>query len=156
MIAPTTDTTFFKDFWEKKPLYIPRKQPGYFRHILDSKTLDKILRHNNLLFEKNIDVVTYENGVRETLNPHDGRATPSVVWDFYSNGCSVRMKNPQTYHKKLRAILTELQEFFGSYVGVNLYLTPKGSQGFAPHWDDIEAFVVQLEGRKHWKLYHPK
>ena len=36
------------------------------------------------------------------------------------------------------------------------YLTPPGTQGFAPHYDDIEAFVIQLEGKKHWKLYNPR
>ena len=36
------------------------------------------------------------------------------------------------------------------------YLTPAGSQGFAPHYDDIEAFVLQLEGKKHWRLYSPR
>ena len=36
------------------------------------------------------------------------------------------------------------------------YLTPPGSQGFAPHYDDIEAFVIQLEGKKHWRLYNPR
>ncbi len=30
-----------------------------------------------------------------------------------------------------------------------------GSQGFAPHYDDIEAFVIQLEGKKLWKVYPP-
>ena len=35
------------------------------------------------------------------------------------------------------------------------YLTPPGTQGFAPHYDDIEAFVLQLEGKKHWKVYQP-
>jgi len=49
-----------------------------------------------------------------------------------------------------------LQEYFGCLVGANVYLTPPGSQGFAPHYDDIEAFVVQLEGRKHWRLYNPR
>lgn len=36
------------------------------------------------------------------------------------------------------------------------YLTPPGTQGFAPHYDDIEAFVLQLEGKKHWKLYNQR
>ncbi len=33
------------------------------------------------------------------------------------------------------------------------YLTPVGTQGFAPHYDDIEAFVLQTEGSKRWRLY---
>lgn len=41
-------------------------------------------------------------------------------------------------------------------VGSNVYLTPPNSQGFAPHYDDIEAFVLQLEGAKHWKIYAPR
>lgn len=45
---------------------------------------------------------------------------------------------------------------FGTFVGANVYLTPPDSQGFAPHWDDIEAFVLQLEGKKQWKLYKPR
>lgn len=40
--------------------------------------------------------------------------------------------------------------------GANVYLTPPGTQGFAPHWDDIEAFIIQLEGKKHWKIYEPR
>ncbi len=28
--------------------------------------------------------------------------------------------------------------------GANAYLTPPGSQGFAPHWDDIDALVLQV------------
>lgn len=41
-------------------------------------------------------------------------------------------------------------------IGANVYLTPPNSQGFAPHYDDIEAFVLQLEGAKHWKVYAPR
>ena len=36
------------------------------------------------------------------------------------------------------------------------YLTPAGTQGFAPHYDDIEAFVIQVEGKKRWRLYKPR
>ena len=30
-----------------------------------------------------------------------------------------------------------------------------GSQGFSPHFDDVEAFVLQLAGAKTWALYAP-
>lgn len=35
-------------------------------------------------------------------------------------------------------------------------LTPANSQGFAPHYDDIEAFVLQIEGKKLWRIYEPR
>jgi lysine-specific demethylase/histidyl-hydroxylase NO66 len=97
----------------------------------------------------------YKDGRRETLNP-DGRAHAAVVWDYYQQGCSVRLLNPQTYSRSVWKLNSTLQQFFNSCVGANIYLTPSGSQGFAPHYDDIEAFVLQLEGRKHWKLYKPR
>lgn len=75
-------------------------------------------------------------------------------------------------------LVATLQEYFQSFVGANVwvilrpysfihhllplpfcpfsYLTPAGTQGFAPHSDDIEAFIMQLEGKKHWKLYSPR
>lgn len=49
-----------------------------------------------------------------------------------------------------------LQEYFHCLVGANIYLTPPNSQGFAPHYDDIEAFVLQIEGKKEWLLYPPR
>lgn len=41
-------------------------------------------------------------------------------------------------------------------MGANSYLTPPNSQGFAPHYDDIEAFILQVEGKKRWRLYKPR
>ncbi len=43
--------------------------------------------------------------------------------------------------------------YFQCLVGSNIYITPSDSQGLASHYDDIEAFVIQLEGSKHWLLY---
>jgi hypothetical protein len=40
-------------------------------------------------------------------------------------------------------------------VHTNLYLTPPGAQGFDPHYDTHEVFVLQIEGIKHWRLYGP-
>ena len=100
-------------------------------------------------------MTSYSDGKRETHNP-EGRAYAPVVWDFYNNGCSLRMLNPQTFDQHVWKLCATLQEFLGSFVGTNMYLTPPGTQGFAPHYDDVEVFIMQLEGKKRWRLYQPR
>ncbi|XP_076246634.1 bifunctional lysine-specific demethylase and histidyl-hydroxylase NO66 [Calliopsis andreniformis] len=155
LIHPMKIEDFFTKNWEKTPVYIKRNCPRYYKFLINTPMLDKILRDSYIIFTKNLDITSYENGVRETHNPV-GRAIPSVVWDYYMNGCSIRMLNPQTYIPKLHSLNATLQEFFGCFVGANSYLTPPNSQGFAPHYDDIEAFILQVEGKKRWKLYKPR
>ncbi|KAM3956444.1 bifunctional lysine-specific demethylase and histidyl-hydroxylase NO66 [Aphomia sociella] len=155
MIAPYNPDDFLNRIWEKKPLHITRKKPKYYKEIISTPIIDQMLRKENIQFTKNIDVTSYINGQRETHNP-EGRAHPYVVWDYYVNGCSIRLLNPQTYIPKLHLLNATLQEFFNSFVGANAYLTPPDSQGFAPHYDDIEAFILQTEGKKHWRIYKPR
>ena len=106
-------------------------------------------------FTKNIDITSYEEQTRLTHNPI-GRAMPPVVWDYYQNGCSIRLINPQTFIPKIHKLNATLQEYFQCMTGANVYLTPANSQGCAPHYDDIEAFVLQVEGKKRWKIYKPR
>ncbi|KAK3092611.1 hypothetical protein FSP39_004927 [Pinctada imbricata] len=155
LIHPVQPDRFHKELWEKKPLLVKRHMREYNNAWFSTVELDKILRERNIQFTRNIDVTTYADGQRQTHNPQ-GRAFPSIVWDYYQNGCSVRLLNPQTYSRNVWKLLSVLQEYFGCCVGANVYLTPPGTQGFAPHYDDIEAFILQLEGRKHWRLYNPR
>jgi bifunctional lysine-specific demethylase and histidyl-hydroxylase NO66 len=155
MIAPYNPNEFLNRVWEKKPLHISRKKAKYYNEIISTPIIDNMLRTENIQFTKNIDITSYVDEKRETHNP-EGRAHPHLVWDFYLNGCSIRLLNPQTYITKLHLLNATLQEFFNSFVGANAYLTPPDSQGFAPHYDDIEAFILQAEGKKHWKVYKPR
>lgn len=156
MMDPVNKEDFLSLYWEKKPVHISREQNrDYYRSLLSTGAIDDMLRRNNIRYGKNVDITSYSDGKRETLNPA-GRAHAAVVWDYYRNGCSVRLLNPQTYHPQLRELNTRLQEVFGSFVGSNAYLTPPNSQGFAPHYDDIEAFVLQVEGSKMWRVYAPR
>jgi lysine-specific demethylase/histidyl-hydroxylase NO66 len=78
------------------------------------------------------------------------------VWANFEDGNTIRLLCPHQYSDSIHALLSTLELEWGCMVGANAYLTPsKASQGFAPHYDDIEAFVLQLEGSKHWKVYAP-
>ncbi|KAH3856909.1 hypothetical protein DPMN_099504 [Dreissena polymorpha] len=147
MIHPVTVDKFFSELWEKKPLLVRRHIRNYNKGWFSTEELDRILHNEFVQFGVNLDVTSYRDGKRETHNP-PGRAYRSLVWDFYQNGCSIRLLNPQTYSESVWKMLTTLQEYFGCCVGANVYLTPAGTQGFAPHYDDIEAFILQLEGKK--------
>lgn len=117
--------------------------------------IDQILWKHNIKFSKNIDITSYTNGERQTHNPL-GRATADRVWGFFEQGFSVRLLNPQTFIPQVGMVVSVLQELFQCMVGANVYLTPQNSQGFAPHYDDIDAFVLQIEGSKHWRVYEPR
>uniref|UniRef100_A0A8D0G785 Bifunctional lysine-specific demethylase and histidyl-hydroxylase n=1 Tax=Sphenodon punctatus TaxID=8508 RepID=A0A8D0G785_SPHPU len=155
LITPVSPQQFFEQSWEKKPVLVKRHNPRYYQGLFSTVDFDAILRDSDVQFGVNVDVTSYVDGKRETHNPV-GRALPAVVWDFYRNGCSLRMLNPQTFSSTVWHFLSILQEQFGSMTGANIYLTPAGTQGFAPHYDDIEAFVIQLEGKKHWRVYSPR
>ncbi|XP_063774101.1 ribosomal oxygenase 1 isoform X2 [Pseudophryne corroboree] len=154
-ISPITSAEFFRNMWERKPALIRRHNTKYYDGFFSTAEFDRILREDNVQFGINLDVTSYTDGVRETHNP-PGRALPMVVWDYYNSGCSLRLLNPQAFSVTVWNVLCILQELFGSMVGANMYLTPPGTQGFAPHYDDIEAFVIQLEGKKHWRVYNPR
>jgi lysine-specific demethylase/histidyl-hydroxylase NO66 len=81
MIHPIKSDLFFGDSFEKRPIHIKRGQPDYYKHLLSTKVFDNMLRDQNVVFGKNLDVTSYSDGKRETHNP-EGRAygpgNPSV------------------------------------------------------------------------------
>ncbi|KAK2856066.1 hypothetical protein Q5P01_004801 [Channa striata] len=155
LISPIPAKAFFRDTWEEKPIVVQRNNPDYYKGLFSTAEFDRMLREEDVQYGVNLDITSYTNGKRETHNP-PGRALPFTVWDFYESGCSIRLLNPQAFSSTVWNVLSILQEQFGSMAGANVYLTPPGTQGFAPHYDDIEAFVVQLEGKKHWRVYNPR
>ncbi|CAI5644547.1 unnamed protein product [Oreochromis niloticus] len=71
------------------------------------------------------------------------------------NKATVQYHQPQRFKDELWRIQEKLECFFGALVGSNIYITPEESQGLPPHYDDVEVFILQLEGQKHWHLYNP-
>jgi hypothetical protein len=48
-----------------------------------------------------------------------------------------------------------LADELGHPAQINAYVTPPQNQGFAPHYDVHDVFVLQLSGRKHWTVHRP-
>jgi len=155
MIWPMDVEDFMLNYWDKKPILIRRNKADYNSSLFSTSQLANIIQNNPVQFGVNLDVTSWDKQHGRQTHNEPGRAWPSKVWDLYNNGCSVRMLNPQTYSKSVWSLCAGLQEFFGCFTGSNSYLTPPSTTGFAPHYDDVEVFMVQTEGRKRWKVWKP-
>ena len=55
----------------------------------------------------------------------------------------------------LSALADQLHAWSGQRVNINAYFTPRAGKTFGWHWDGHDVFIVQVEGRKRWRLFEP-
>jgi hypothetical protein len=97
----------------------------------------------------------YVGGVRHTfLSDHGSKlVNPEKM---LQKGWTLQIHQPQRFNDDLWRLCASLEGSLGCLVGCNQYITPPGKQGLAPHYDDVEIFVLQVQGEKLWKLYEKK
>ncbi len=59
------------------------------------------------------------------------------------------------YLERLRPLVASFESTLGSRIGVNMYLTPKNAKAFGRHFDTHDVYVLQIAGRKQWRIYDP-
>mmetsp|Transcript_74188 Transcript_74188/g.169970 ORF Transcript_74188/g.169970 Transcript_74188/m.169970 type:complete len:310 (+) Transcript_74188:398-1327(+) len=81
----------------------------------------------------------------------------AVEWDaveaMWKAGCSLQAVRPQRYSTVVHTFVEAFEDVFHCLAGSNSFMTPTSSQGFKPHYDEVEVFMLQIEGRKRWRLY---
>jgi ribosomal protein L16 Arg81 hydroxylase len=72
------------------------------------------------------------------------RAGASIVWDGIDQ-----------VDEPLRTLKRGFERALQCFVFVNLYASFGTVHGFPDHWDDHDVFVLQLAGRKRWRVHPP-
>jgi Cupin superfamily protein len=72
--------------------------------------------------------------------------------DFYSKGGTLVLHGAERFSPILNSINNRIADFFGVRMHVNCYLTPVGSSGAGFHVDDHDVFIMQVTGKKIWKV----
>lgn len=89
--------------------------------------------------------------------PQTERGCPDLpfLYSAFSQGYTLVLNSLDQRSSPISALARGLEEVLGHRIGVNAYFTPAESQGFLPHADDHDVFILQLEGAKEWKVYKP-
>ena len=83
------------------------------------------------------------------------RLDPVAILQRVRAGCAVAWDEAHRWHPALAAWVWGLERRLSARVSANLYRTGPEGPAFAPHYDPQNIVVVQLDGRKRWRVHAP-
>jgi len=145
---PSTAERFFNKVWQKQPALFAADIPlRKFQLAMDWDDVADLIHHS------------HEDTASPPLFFQEGRpiADPEAAYGCspfaaYLDGCSVIVNHADHHHSKIAGLCDELQLTF-PHVYANSYLTPPRSSAVKSHSDDRDVLVIQVLGRKNWKVY---
>lgn len=156
LFSPLSWAEFVEGYFEKKYLRIQRNNPSFYDKLLTLTQVDEVL-FSQKVNHPSFRVVdsktnTYPDPRTYTQN---GTSTidPLEFTRYYSKGGTLAMAGMHHHVHSLRQFCNTLQDQLGHPTQTNLYLTPAGAQGFSPHYDSHDVVVLQVFGKKTWKIY---
>src|SRR5262249_36473917 len=87
----------------------------------------------------------------------DTQGIPDIqkIYRAYHEGYSIVVNQVHRRSSAVALLCRGLEISLHHPVGCNLYLTPRGAQGFRPHVDTHDVFILQLHGEKIWRVGSP-
>src|SRR5580693_13633 len=151
-LAPLGARAFVEEHWDQRLLHLDRGGRGGYERLFSLGDVDRWLS-------------AVRSGPRDSvlLAPGDGGGgggprrrpedvSPATVYASFASGGSVVLNHLEISWPPLAQLVAGLGRAFCAQVGVNAYLTSKGTQTFPLHLDDQDNFILQVEGEKTWRL----
>ena len=156
LIDPLPTAEFERDYYEQRLFHIRRQASPYYAELLSVADLDIVLG-THAAGHRDVKLVRGDGDVPlgEYTNSA-GRVQPLDVARHFDDGATVIFNHLHTRVPTLAQLCVALGRCFSSRIQTNVYLTPPDAQGFAPHWDTHDVFVLQISGTKRWSIYDTK
>ncbi|MEU7575106.1 cupin domain-containing protein [Micromonospora sp. NPDC049240] len=157
------EAEFFANHFNQTPLLRRAALSGDSRDVLSVADLDELL-HLEAIRPPYLAITKDGDGVPEraytTLTRVQGTTVTDTVvaervYELFRTGATLTWSSLNHVLPSVRALTRMLATKFAARSDVVAFLTPAGRQGFSPHHDPVDLFIIQLEGTKHWKLWEP-
>jgi ribosomal protein L16 Arg81 hydroxylase len=161
LLDPITFQDFLASYYEKRPLHIARQQPTYYKDFLTIEDVNDHLGRGNLTHPgirlirdgEEIDAKEYTHSVATSNSIADGVADKEKLFTKFFAGYTIVLNSLERHYLGLLRLRYLTESAFTSNAHANIYITPRNAQGFKPHWDNHDVFVLQFEGTKRWRVY---
>ena len=154
LLEPLSVETFIDEIWATDHCHIKRGRPGYFDALLPGpSTVDDLLE----LFRGDPSGVRLVRG-KDKKGPDryrlvDGSLDLVGVRNDFADGYTIVLDGVEQYVRAVGILARSIEVELNFPIQVNTYITPPGQTGLAPHYDDHDVLVLQVQGSKIWHLY---
>lgn len=154
-------SAFFADYFGRAPLLRRGAlDAAPYADLLTVSDLDNLLYseivrppHIRLSVKgRDIPPPNYARAASAQGNPGE-LVDPAKVLSFFRAGATITWNSLGQVRPNLRALTASLAERFSTRADVNAVFTPAGQEGFLPHHDPVDVFVIQLHGVKRWRVW---
>jgi ribosomal protein L16 Arg81 hydroxylase len=156
LLQPTGIDAFFSEYWEQKHLAIQQRQSDHYGKLISLRDVDKLICDTGYgSASPRLRVVKAADGTvahRTDLLLSNGHPDIHSMYQAFGDGFTIIINETETRWPAIAELCANLETQLNHHVGANLYLTPPSCQGFLPHYDDHDVFILQLAGTKDWIL----
>jgi len=163
LLQSLTSEEFFARHWEREPLLLQRGKPDFYDSLVRLTDLEAFIsrgdaRHPAVRLARGgafyppaaftHDLKYGDEVFREALDLERVHAE-------YSSGATIVLPAWHRSWPALGRLCAQLETQLDHPAHANAYLTPARAAGFTPHYDTHEVFILQIAGRKRWRVYLP-
>lgn len=156
LLLPVNHDDFIRNIWQTR-FECGSPITGRYRKLCDWAALNRILTEQRLVPPR---LRLFRNG--QQVDPHSfQRRQPlfllrtECLLNELRNGATLILDVVDEAHEPLRDLSRNLRSSLGAPVHVNLYAAWKRDLGFNAHYDVQENLILQIHGRKYWKIWKP-
>lgn len=162
-LDPVDASTFLAQHWERRPLVVARDDRERFRRILAPLDVEKLVCETRIrapgfrLVKEGaqLPLAGYTEDIEWRPGSFSGTPLVERVAEELGRGATLVLQALHLHWPAAALYCRALEASLGCPVQANAYLTPATSRGFAVHHDTHDVFVLQVSGRKRWRVYEP-
>ncbi len=161
ILEPCRPEDFFASVLGKNYAHV-KGWPGKFKQLLPWNELNKILRQHRLDYPRlrlmrDGETIHVSSFINHT--PHARTRTtvprlkPAAFTKHLREGATIVLDAVNEICPPVDELAEGLEFIFHERVQVNMYAGWHTARGFDLHWDDHDVFILQVAGRKLWRIY---
>lgn len=144
---------FIKEYFQHKLLLIKRDSPSVFVDILTESDIENYLENVELRFPDAKLVKNAETTDQRDYTYANGVIRKNIFFEKFLEGSTIALSGLHKSISKLSNLVRSLETETGHPCQTNIYLTPPNSQGFKIHYDSHDVIILQIGGKKNWKIF---